>query len=405
MALPARTAPIRIAVLANLAPRKLGSLEDWLVAFARVAREAGHTVDVFGHDPIHPEVLASLQRHGSAWGTLASLTQRPAATIARIARRYDVVHATLFGLRELPLLLAYAGWPSRVLFFDQTSHVAGEHAPPSALRRRIARATLLRVAGLGAVSGYVHDRLAKQFGRRRPIRTIYHGVDVTRFAPPANESDRATAGDAIHVMAAAFLIKDKGVDHLIRAMSSPALARARLTVVGDGPEIEAIKFLSQRLGIAERTVFLGLRTDLHLLLRDVDVFVHPAVWHEAFGLTIVEAMAAGCPVVASRIGAIPELVVEGETGFVVPAGDSAAIAQALERLAADPSLRARLGTAARRRAVERFDLDRCVHEHLVWCVDAASGRLVSRPSRRSVDGTAPPIAPLALGRGSARTRQ
>jgi glycosyltransferase involved in cell wall biosynthesis len=375
MVSPARTAPIRIAVLANLAPRKLGSLEDWLVAFARVAQASGHHADVFGHDPIHSEVQARLAAHGSSWNTIASLTARPAAAVARLARRYDVVHTTLFGLRELPLLLSYAAWPARVLFFDQISHAAGDHAPPSALRRRIARATLLRVAGLGAVSEYVHARLATQFGDRRPIRTIYHGVDVSRFAPLPAESRRLAPADGIHVMTAAFLIKDKGVDHLVRAMSAPGLARARLSVVGDGPELEALASLSRELGIADRTTFLGLRTDLNVLLHDVDVFVHPAVWHEAFGLTVVEAMAAGCPVVASRIGAIPELVVDSETGFVVAPGDSAGIARALERLAQDPSLRARLGAAARRRAVEQFDLERCVGEHLDWCVDAARGQL------------------------------
>jgi glycosyltransferase involved in cell wall biosynthesis len=233
---------------------------------------------------------------------------------------------------------------------------------------------LLRVAGLGAVSDYIHGRLATQFGDRRPIRTIYHGVDVARFAPPTRESLRS-AGDAIHVMTAAFLIKDKGVDHLVRAISSPELMQARLSVVGDGPELEALKSLTQRLGIANRTTFLGLRTDLDVLLRDVDVFVHPAIWHEAFGLTVAEAMAAGCPVIGSRIGAIPELVKDGDTGFVVAPGDSEGIASALERLAHDPPLRKRLGAAARLQAVERFNLQRCVQQHLEWCIDAAHGHL------------------------------
>ena len=380
MAPTARAANVRIAVLANLAPRKLGSLEDWLVAFARVAKASGHTADVYCHEPIHPEVLTRLAAHGSSATTITSLTSHPVSAVARLARRYDVVHTTLFGLRELPMLLAYAAFPTRVLFFDQISHAAGEHAPPTRLRRRVARAMLLRVAGLGAVSGYVRERLTTQFGHTRPIRTIYHGVDVSRFIPTSPDSRRAP-DDAVHVMTAAYLIADKGVHHLVRAMSAPGLRRARLSVVGDGPELESLWSLSQSLGIADRTTFLGLRTDLQLLLREADIFVHPAVWEEAFGLTVAEAMAAGCPVVGSRVGAIPEIVTDGETGFVVPPGDSFALARALERLAHDPGLRARLGAAARQDAVERFDLERCVRQHVEWCVDAARGTLVDSVPR------------------------
>ena len=116
--------------------------------------------------------------------------------------------------------------------------------------------------------------------------------------------------------------------------------------------------------------FLGLRTDLNSVLRDADIFVHPAVWQEAFGLVIAEAMATGCPVVASQIGAVPELVVDGVTGLLVPPGDSDAIAGALERLAMDPELRNRLGEAARKRAERMFDLESCVRHHLEWCVRA-----------------------------------
>ena len=380
MAPTARTAQVRIAVLANLAPRKLGSLEDWLVAFARVAQASGHTADVYCHEPIHAEVLSRLAAHGSSATSIESLTSHPLSAVARLARRYDVVHTTLFGLRELPMLLAYAALPTRVLFFDQISHAAGEHATPSPLRRRVGRAMLLRVAGLGAVSGYVRDRLTTQFGHTRPIRTIYHGVDLARFIPASPRYDRA-ADDAVHIMTAAYLINDKGVDHLVRAMSAPGLRRARLSVVGDGPELESLRSLSQSLGIADRTTFLGLRTDLQLLLREADVFVHPAIWQEAFGLTVAEAMAAGCPVVGSSVGAIPEIVADGETGFVVPPGDSRTLAQALERLASDPGLRARLGAAARQRAVERFDLERCVRQHVDWCVDAARGTLAESVPR------------------------
>jgi glycosyltransferase involved in cell wall biosynthesis len=357
---------VRIAVLIDLAPRKLGSLEDWLAAFARVARRAGHSVDIYGREPIHGTVLDELRAHGAGWYTIDALARDRSRAVLKLAR-YDVVHATLFGLRDLPLLLAYAAWPARVLVFDQNSDAAGPIDSPSALRQLLNRAFLLRINGLAGVSNYVRDRLAMRFNASERIRTIYHGVNLARYVAPATR--RSSVGD-VHILTAAWLIGEKGVDHLIRAMASPALHRARLSIAGDGPELESLRRLSDELGVAERTRFLGLRTDLSSLLQEADIFVHPAVWQEAFGLTIAEAMATACPVVGSRVGAIPELVVDGVTGLLVPPGDSHAIAGALERLAMDPELRNRLGQSARRRAEEMFDLETCVEHHLEWCVSA-----------------------------------
>ena len=366
---------MRIAVLIDLSPRKLGSLEDWLVAFARVANRAGHSVDIYGREPIHGSILDQLRAHGAGWDTIDSLAHRRGRAVLKLAR-YDVVYATLFGLRDLPLLLAYAAWPARVLFFDQNSDAGGPTGSPSAVRRLIDR-SLLRTSDLAGVSNYVRARLATRLGRGERLRTIYHGVNLARYVAPANR--RNSAGD-VHIMTAAWLIPEKGVDHLIRAMRSPALVGARLSIAGDGPELESLKRLSHELGVAERTRFLGLRTDLNSLLQDADIFVHPAVWQEAFGLAIAEAMATACPVVASNIGAVPELVVDGVTGLLVPPGDPLAIAAALERLTMDPELRNRLGQSARSRAEKMFDLERCVEQHLEWCLSAqraSSGR--SRP--------------------------
>jgi glycosyltransferase involved in cell wall biosynthesis len=91
---------------------------------------------------------------------------------------------------------------------------------------------------------------------------------------------------------------------------------------------------------------------------DADVFVFPSVWDEPFGIPVAEAMAAGLPVVASRVGGIPEIVADGETGMLVEPDDASALAAALEQLVNDAELRARLGEAGRLRAAERFSWDR-----------------------------------------------
>src|SRR5207253_4803792 len=102
------------------------------------------------------------------------------------------------------------------------------------------------------------------------------------------------------------------------------------------------------VGVAERVHVLGPRKDVPALMHAMDVFAMPSIW-EGFGLVLLEAMAAGRPIVASRVATIPEVVLDGETGLLVPAGDPLALADALAHLAQQPALAARMGEAGRER--------------------------------------------------------
>jgi glycosyltransferase involved in cell wall biosynthesis len=281
----------------------------------------------------------------------------------RLRHEFDVLHVDLYAPRGRVPLIAYAAWPTRVLFVD---HVSGTASPsPSGARSRLAdRVTAVRWAGLAGVSEYVRTRDVQRFGIRPPrARTIYNGVDVARFVAPS----RAPLTHGVGVLAAANLIPEKGLDTLVDALGLLPAGTVQLSVAGDGPALAALRERAAAVGRSADVTFLGLRDDLPALLGAAAIFVHPARWAEAFGLTVAEAMAAGCAVVASRVGAIPELIVDGESGILVPPGDAAALARALASLAAAPDTRARLGAAARQRAVERFDLAACVRAHLEWC--------------------------------------
>jgi glycosyltransferase involved in cell wall biosynthesis len=163
------------------------------------------------------------------------------------------------------------------------------------------------------------------------------------------------------------------VDHLLAAVAALGDQRVTLSVVGDGPERPRLERLAADLGIEDRTEFLGLRDDVDELLRRSDLFVHPAIWGEAFGLTITEAMASGCPVVASNVGGIPELIEDGITGLLVPPADDEALRKAIARLIDDRDLRHRLSVQARARVLERFGLEQCVQAHVEWCESALAG--------------------------------
>ena len=150
---------------------------------------------------------------------------------------------------------------------------------------------------------------------------------------------------------------------LVRAIALLPPGSARATVVGDGPQREDVADEIRRLG-AEGTVDLaGERDDVADVLAAADVFVLPTL-SEGLPMSVLEAMAAGLPVVAAAVGGVPELVDDGETGLLVPPGRPDALAAALGRLAADPALRRRLGAAGRRRAEAHFDIEACRRAHV-----------------------------------------
>lgn len=368
-----RADQLRIGLLIDLAPRKLGSLELWLLGVAAECRRRGHELEIFGREPLHAMVARRLSDLGVRWTPLEQLLRHPLRSILRMARGFDVLHLNLLAPRHPVALMAYSAWPARVLLVDHFSGpVDGADTPRGAGHALLDRATLVRVSGLAGVSGYVRDRTVRRFGfPRARARTIYNGVDVDRFHPDGALPGRAPE---VRIITVAYLIREKGVEFLLHAFARLGAHRARLLIVGDGPEEARLRQLSDLLGIAPRTEFLGLRDDVPDLLRGAHVFVHPCLWQEACGLAVLEAMASGCAVVASRAGALPEIVRDGQTGLLVPSGDAAALAAALDRLLGDAALQARLGQAARGAAVQHFGLSACVAAHLDWCEETVRAR-------------------------------
>jgi len=190
------------------------------------------------------------------------------------------------------------------------------------------------------------DELARVTGIRRDrLRTIHNGVRDVALAPSQRVSDGVVVGSLGRLHA------QKGYDVLVRSLVG--LEGATLVLVGDGEERASLLRLASKLGVRERVVLHGWSDDARSFLAGFDVFVLPSRF-EAFPLTIVEAMLAGLPVVATDVGSVREAVVEGVTGSLVPADDSQALARALGALAADPERRRELGARGRRRALGLF---------------------------------------------------
>ena len=173
---------------------------------------------------------------------------------------------------------------------------------------------------------------------RATLRVVHAGVEDV----PAGSVPRPMAGPIVGSIGR--LVREKGFDVLIDALTR--LPETNLLLVGDGPERDALERLARERGVADRVVFTGWKDDARRWLSAMDVFVVPSRI-EGFGLGIVEAMLARVPVVASAVGGTAEVIIDEETGWLVPPGDPARLASAIERVLGDEILRARTTRLAR----------------------------------------------------------
>ena len=212
------------------------------------------------------------------------------------------------------------------------------------------------------------------------IRRIYNGIDTVRFSPreasPELPRSLGLPPGASVIGAVGNLHPWKGQDTLLCAAARIREVRpdAWFLLIGEGIAQNDLQQLATQLGIRERTIFAGIRQDIPDLLALMDVFVLPSQ-HESLPNAVMEAMACARPVVATAVGGVPELISDGVTGFLVPPGDPAAMADAVLRVLGDRALGAALGNAARERAVSKFSCDRLVGNMAALYEDVLDGRV------------------------------
>jgi glycosyltransferase involved in cell wall biosynthesis len=209
--------------------------------------------------------------------------------------------------------------------------------------------------GVVVNSNYVRHALENDFGLRPSrIHTCPNGLDPAIFHPPDGPR-HAGAGLVVGIVAA--LRPEKSIETLIEAFAGLRETSHSLAIVGDGPCKDALVALAARLGVLERTAFTATTVDVASWYRRIDVFVLPSV-SESFSNSLMEAMASGCTVVASKVGGNPELVKHGENGMLFEPTDVAGLRTTLETLLADASLRNRLAAAAIRAIEEGYTRQR-----------------------------------------------
>jgi glycosyltransferase involved in cell wall biosynthesis len=260
----------------------------------------------------------------------AGILGRVAATVTRVPIRIFTVHGWAFN--------AHRGW--QALLYRSADRLASRLTT-----RIICVSERERLAGIAARTCSPEQTVV-----------IPNAVDVRAAL-------RAAPAEGRTIVSVGRLKAPKDFVTLARALGQLPRGSFRATVLGDGPDRGVFVAELRSLGLEDAVELAGEVEDVAARLAAASVFVLSSD-SEGMPMSVLEAMAAALPVVASAVGGIPELVVDGETGLLVQPRDPAGMAAALRRLLDDPDLRQRLGEAARRRAEERFDLPRFLQAHL-----------------------------------------
>jgi D-inositol-3-phosphate glycosyltransferase len=399
--------------LAALGGEDSGGQNVYVAELARRLGAMGHRLDVFTRrdSTLLPAVVPFAERV-----RVVNLPAGPAESVPkddlfpymaefrdalyRFAREepaaYDLVHANFW----------MSGWVACEakrdlgLRFAQTFHALGEikkleqgaddTSPPER------RATELRILEevdlvLATCPAEVEELTTLYDADPSRLTVVPCGVDVETFRPLDRREARRELGlaDKPTVVYVGRIVPRKGVDTVIKAFALlPRALDARLVIVGGepggSPEANRLSSLAENLGVAERVTFAGSRPqkDLHCYYGVADAAVS-VPHYEPFGMTPLEAMACATPVVGSRVGGIKTSVADGETGYLVPPKDPEVLASRLLLLLSDPTLRDRMGRAARRRVEEYYTWERVATLAATAFSELARVAAVPRTSRMS----------------------
>jgi glycosyltransferase involved in cell wall biosynthesis len=363
---------LSIALLLDSAPRTWTSQEDIHLRLCEALRERGARITLIFAGHIKDD-LASRFREAGATIEVANYSEGAFHFFKRlraIVRRHEIslIHVCFFDyFSAVPWLVRLSGG-SRVIYEQLNS---GELTATSwrkrLIRLRGAIATQPAVKVI-AISHFVKEQLISCGVRPEKVIVRHLGVNTKRFAPKPEARDAWAADfgirpDEILLSTVSVLRPFKNPQTIIQACSLLAKRAVPfcLLVAGDGDMLIDLQKLAVDAGVADRIHWLGYCSDPVSLLQASDIFLLASTG-EAFGLVLAEAMACGVPVVGSRSGAIPEIVEDGQTGWLAAPRDELSFAEAIEKLARDETLRKQMAANSLERVREKFTVEKTAGE-------------------------------------------
>lgn len=325
-----------------------------------------------------PQQITCLEKSkGGFFRTLIQMRR----TLRRIG--CDVLHTHQIG----PLV--YGGLAAKALPHVVVVHTQHGRFQQSSLRQRLFRNIASHcVDKFCCVSSDIRDQVSSmRMVSESKLAVVSNGIDVDRFSSlPDSGCIRDSLGipaDALVIGTVGRLAKVKRHDRLLKAFFDvrSKLPQLHLLIVGDGPQRSSLENLADQLGLASHTHFVGFQEEVAPYLAAMNVFVQTSET-EGMPIAILEAWASNCPVVATRVGGVPELIDDGKTGLLCEFGDHPSLVRAIDRLLHDPDLTAALTSAACQQVAERYGIQsvlRSYHSHYL--------PLLQRKTNRSFDAS------------------
>lgn len=338
-----------------------GTLARGEESMAEVAERRG--AKILQLDALHREI--GPLRDAKAILRLASIIRRERPTILH-------THTAKAGaVGRIAALLAGRARPPIVVHTFHGHVLRGYFSPPATRAFRTLERWLARVStALIAVSPEVRDDLVRLgVAPESKFAVIRLGIEVDERVNGGDEARRATrrmlgvAADAFVVGWVGRMTAVKRTDDVVRALRKlvDRDVDAHMLLVGDGPDREHLERYAHELGVVRRCLFVGYQDDIGRFYEAIDALLLPSA-NEGTPVSVIEALAARRPAVATRVGGTPDVVRDGVDGFLVEAGDADALAERLAELAADPERRKRMGDEGRARVLERYAVGRLVDD-------------------------------------------
>jgi len=382
---------MRVCMFAMLLPVHVtGGMEIHSLDLARGIAKAGHEVVIITSR--HPkgmteETVDGVEIH---YCDIAPTSRKPMGLKSldmlrrlNLKRRFDVLHSQSFaasyyvktGLKrdlKIPLVTTMHGTASSEIRSNLGQGPSLMLLPKilfHTFNHRFRTVEMVRESdAVIAISDELRQTIPKEFGiSPDKVRTVYNGVDTNVFRPDESMVRLQFPGKKI-VLSVSVLHRQKGIQYLIEAFKAVLVrvSNAHLVVVGDGGYRGELEALAERLGLKDNVSFKGRIPNAQLkdYYNAADAFVIPTIRVEGLPLVELESMACGKPVIASDIGGIPSVIIDGVNGLLVKPADVKGLADKITSVLEDGGLASRLGAAARKTIEERFSKDRMVQETL-----------------------------------------
>lgn len=371
----------------NLNPCKVGSMEEYMLWMTRRFREQGWKAGLIFEKPPIPKLEKIYLESGAFLDYLPPM--KGVALYLKLfelllKHRPEIVHFHFYSqFSILPIITKLAG--VKHIFFTEHIRTPLKFTFIKRLKLRIWDRVVL--GGLGvrvlAVSEHIKQVLIQYYEMYpKRIEVVPNGINLERFNVQGNETLqklRYQLGleSSSVILCASNLRPEKGVDVLIRSLIKilPRFPYVKCVIVGEGPCASELRNLVCELKLEGTVCFTGLRSDVHALMHLAEVVVVPSIWQEPAGLVVIEAMAASKPVVASRVGGIPEYVIHGETGLLVVEDDPQELAQALLSILESKEQARKMGQAGRRRVEQHFTMTAWVNNTFLKYFTSETGSI------------------------------